>query len=624
MVEVAKPDYLSLVNQGGSGFNISELVTSIVAAEIEPKKALHESKKSDSDNAISGIGFLNSQSSATKAAFDARMTDKFFNVSSSNSAAVEFSSTDEMKLQPSQTEISNVTLAKKMVFELPGFTDLTSTISQSISIDFGSWAQTSTAGSSAASTVESGKTYIVTTRSGSLGTDGNAFNTYTRDPNDPADADAFHGLPIEENDVFRASQAFTDSNYTFTEVDAYSFTAKSGNTTTNVTLSGTVQNVVKQLDAVAGISAKFVQTSSTGTPTYSIVVTGDSTGSDNGFKISAGGNTRWETTGAPSTNTNLNAFNQFSADASLSVNNVSVSRSSNSITDVIDGITINLKSASSSTVHLNVARSKENVKSSVENVLKSLNDFRVEIDKLTYVDVDADNNGPLAMDPSVTRVKSNFKKLHLEALSGYGDSNIYLSQLGIKTNKNGEYYFDQATFDRTWASNPEHFNALKDNNLSLNSATASVTKSQFTRVPAGSYTVENDSGQWKFGSTNLSRVTHNGGSRFTSSSYAGLVIDTAETSPSSFKVYVGKSFSEKLSDFMTAIIDTGSSVNTAKTAYTTTSTDISLKLKDLEVREELLTTRYTAQFGSMEQAMSQFNSTKSLLENFMESWKKQK
>jgi flagellar hook-associated protein 2 len=248
----------------------------------------------------------------------------------------------------------------------------------------------------------------------------------------------------------------------------------------------------------------------------------------------------------------------------------------------------------------------------------------LEIDRLTYVDVDADNNGPLAMDPSVTRIKSNFKKLHLEALSGYGDSNIYLSQLGIKTNKNGEYYFDQATFDRTYTSNPEYFNALKDNNLSSNSATATTTKSQFTTIPAGSYTVQNDSGQWKLGTTNLSRIDHNGGSRFTSLSYVGLVIETAETNPSSFKVYVGKSFSEKLSDFMAAITDTGSSVNAAKTAYTSTSTDISLKLKDLETREELITTRYTAQFGSMEQAMTQFNSTKSLLENFMESWKKQK
>ena len=45
MVEAARPDYLSLVNKGGSGLNISELVTSIVAAEIEPKKAIHSDKK---------------------------------------------------------------------------------------------------------------------------------------------------------------------------------------------------------------------------------------------------------------------------------------------------------------------------------------------------------------------------------------------------------------------------------------------------------------------------------------------------------------------------------------------------------------------------------------------------
>ena len=62
MVEAARPDYLSLVNQGGSGFNISELVTAMVAAEIEPKRALHTDKKTDSENAISGIGLLSSQS----------------------------------------------------------------------------------------------------------------------------------------------------------------------------------------------------------------------------------------------------------------------------------------------------------------------------------------------------------------------------------------------------------------------------------------------------------------------------------------------------------------------------------------------------------------------------------
>ena len=622
MVEAARPDYLSLVNKGGSGLNISELVTSIVAAEIEPKKAIHSDKKNKSDNAISGIGFLNAQTSLSKLAFDARKSDSYFSISSSNTSLVDFSSTDEMKLVPAQTEISNVTLAKKMVFELPGFTDLTSTINQAISVDFGSWSSTSTASSSASNTVEAGKTYKVTTRAD--GNSGDSFDEYTRDPNDPSDADAFHGTPIEVDDVFRASQAFTNSNYTFTEVDAYAFTAKSGNTTTNLTLSGTVQNVVKQLNGINGFSAKFVQTSSSGTPTYSIVLTSDNTGATNGFKISAGGTTRWETTGAPTTNTNLNNFSQLSRDASLKVNNVSITRSSNEITDVLDGITVNLKADTTSAVQLNVVRSKTETKTSVENVVKSLNEFKAEIDRLTYIDIDGDNNGPLAMDPAVTRVKSSFKRISAEILSGYGDSPIYLSHLGIKTNNNGEYYLDNATFDRTWSANPEFFNALKDNNVSSNSSTATVTKSQFTKIPAGSYTIQNDAGQWKFGSTNLNRVDYNGGSRFTSTSYAGLVIDTAESAPSSFKVYIGKNFSEKISEFMAAILESSSSVSAAKTAYTTNSSDISLKLKDLEKREELITTRYTNQFGSMEQAMSQFNSTKSLLENFMESWKKQK
>ena len=43
--ETAKPDYLSLVNQGGSGFNVSELVDAIVGSEIEPKRNLQKTKQ---------------------------------------------------------------------------------------------------------------------------------------------------------------------------------------------------------------------------------------------------------------------------------------------------------------------------------------------------------------------------------------------------------------------------------------------------------------------------------------------------------------------------------------------------------------------------------------------------
>ena len=125
MSEVAKPDYLSLVNQGGSGFNVSELVTAIVASEIEPKRAMQTTKQEKTENAISGIGFLNSQVALTQKNFNTIAGDSFFNISSTNTSGVEIIATDEATLEEGNRTIENVTLAKKMVFELAGFANLT-------------------------------------------------------------------------------------------------------------------------------------------------------------------------------------------------------------------------------------------------------------------------------------------------------------------------------------------------------------------------------------------------------------------------------------------------------------------------------------------------------------------
>jgi len=209
---------------------------------------------------------------------------------------------------------------------------------------------------------------------------------------------------------------------------------------------------------------------------------------------------------------------------------------------------------------------------------------------------------------------------------GFGSSSIYLSQLGIKINKDtGDYYLDETTFAKTLNDNPEYFAALKDQNLSSNSAAATVTKHQLTSVPPGIYTVTNDNGQWKLGTTNLTQKDlDTGGSQFTSDSYAGLVIETTERNPSDFDVYIGKSFAQKIIDFMTDALDLNSSLKSAEDSYKNLTVDIEDRLSKLEEREKLISDQYTERFGAMEQAMSQFNSTKSLLENFVEAWKKQK
>ena len=555
MGEVAKPDYLSLVNQGGSGFNVSELVTAIVASEIEPKRAMQTTKQEKTENAISGIGFLNSQVALTQKNFDTIAEDSFFNISSTNTSGVEIRAADESKLVPGNRTIENVTLAKKMVFELGGFANLTDTFTASLTVDFGSW-------------TESGGTYSFT------------------------DADA-------------------------TSSSSLSFTNK------------TVGEVVGLINDMADLEAQIVDITGEGT-SYSVIISGDDTGFDNGFRVlsdgtgNAANDARWETPAIPADHATSNSFSQLSSNASFELDGVAVTRKKNSITDLIEGASIELKSDFTPAATVGITRSEASVRQTVEDVIFSLNEFKTEIDRLTYIDIEGDENGPLAMDPSTTTIKSNFKRLAVQPLQGYGADLIYFSQLGIKTDSNGEYYLDEVTFGKTLSNNPEYFTALKDDNLSTNSESVTATKSQFTRIDEGTYTVTKVGDDWKFGDVDLMRVDYNGGSRFTSLSHPGLVIVSAAAEPADFDVYVGKSFANKIDEMMTSILDLESSLSSANDSYKNMSSDIEERLEALEQREELITSRYTAQFGDMEKSMTQFNSTKSLLENFIEAWKKQK
>ena len=555
MGEVAKPDYLSLVNQGGSGFNVSELVTAIVASEIEPKRAIQTSKQETTENAISGIGFLNSQVAVTQKNFNTIAGDTFFTMSSTNSSGVEITATDEAKLEPGNRTVENVTLAKKMVFELGGFANLTDTFTASLTVDFGSWTEAA-------------------------------------------------------------------GTYTFTDADA--------SDSTSLSFTGqTVGEVVGLINELGDIEAQIVDTTGEGT-NYSIILTSDDTGFENGFRILSDGtgdaaqDARWETPADPAAHSADNTFSQLSSNASFDLDGVSVTRKKNIITDLIEGASIELKSDFTDAATVGISRSESAVRQTVEDVIFSLNEFKAEIDRLTFIDIEGDENGPLALDPATITIKSDFKRLAVEPLRGYGEDLIYFSQLGIKTDSNGDYYLDDVTFEKTLSNNPEYFNALKDDNISTNSASVSVTKSQYTRIDAGTYTVTKVGDDYMFGDEDLLQLPYDGGSQFTTMAYPGLVIRSAAENPSDFDVYVGKSFANKIDEMMTSILDLESSLSSANESYKNMSADIEERLTALEEREELITTRYTTQFGDMEKSMTQFNSTKSLLENFIEAWKKQK
>ena len=613
--EVAKPDYLSLVNKSGSGFNVSELVDAIVGSEIEPKRNLQKTKQEKTENAISGIGFLTSQASSTQSSFTALKSDTFFEISSSNTAGITLTATDETKLQAGNRNISSVTTAKKMAFEFGGFSNLTDKFAANLTIDLGAWTKTAASSSNATNSFASQKTYIVTSQI----SDGDDVTAITNKTSYNA------GNPIAVGATFTVTngQSDTISSASIKEIDTYAFQdADVANSDTLNFSDKSVSEVAALLNAISGISATTVDTTGEGT-NFSIIVTSDKTGADNGFRIT-GNNNRFVTPTLPDASATVNKFSQLASDATFTLDGVQVTRESNSITDLIAGATIELKSDFATSASIGVNRSETNVRSTVNSVINSLNEFKAEMDRLTFIDLEGNANGPLALDPAVNSIKSSFKKLAVEPLNGYGENSIYFSQLGIKTDSNGNYFLDDTIFKKTFSTNPEYFQALKDENLAASTSSATVTKSPFTQIAVGSYTVSKDGDQWKFGDTNLTRFDYKGGSMFTSTTYPGLVIKTAAANPASFTIYSGQSFSKRVADLMTKVVEVGSPLRNSEETYKTRSTDIEERLKKLEEREKLINSKYTEQFGKMEQSMTQFNSTKTLLENFIEAWKKQK
>ena len=618
VVEVSKPDYLSLVNKGGSGYNISELVTSIVAAEIEPKRVLQNEKLSKVDSAISGIGTLFSQASVTKGNFTTISNDRFFEASSSSTSSVTLKTVDETKISNASHTIENIEIARKMVFEISGFSDLTEALSGELRVDFGTWSKSEASSTELTADYAAEKTYIAT----SSISDGTEISALTLDT-------SWSGGALSSGDTFTVdagkSGTLSTSGTVIREVDVYNFSDADTSSYETFTFSGeTLTQVAARFNAIDGLNAQIIDT--TGDETnYSLVISSTNTGASNGFKItevSSSKTNRWTTAEIPSAVTSYtNNYSQLATDARFELDGIEVSRASNQITDVINGAEIELRSDLSTSASLSFSQSETSIRQTVTDVIFSLNEFKSEIDALTFIDIDGEENGPLAMEASATLLKSDFKKLSVSPILGFGSDGIYLSQLGIKTNISGEFYLDEATFQRALTQNSNYFVALKDDNLSSSDTTATLIKSQFTSIDPGTYTLSDATGSWKLGDIDLTQENlADGGSRFTADEYPGLVIDTIERTPASFDVYIGKSFSQKLIDLMNEVTDLSSSFRSSEDSYKVLSGNIGERLTKLSEREALLEAQYTKRFGDMESNITAFNSTKSLLENLVESW----
>lgn len=133
-------------------------------------------------------------------------------------------------------------------------------------------------------------------------------------------------------------------------------------------------------------------------------------------------------------------------DALFSVDGVTgITRASNSINDVIGGVSLELTGVGSS--RIDIANDKDEVKNSIEGFVSGYNDLLTKIDQLSAI-----NTGKLAGDSSLRRIISEFRSEINTAVSG--GSLTMLSEVGVTTNKDtGKLELDETDFDTVMANN---------------------------------------------------------------------------------------------------------------------------------------------------------------------------
>ena len=135
---------------------------------------------------------------------------------------------------------------------------------------------------------------------------------------------------------------------------------------------------------------------------------------------------------------------QAGANASISVDGVTLTPTSNTVDDVIPGVTLNLiKAVPETTVTLAIGRDEEAVKEKIEEFVTGYNETMNAINgQLSYDSENQKAGGPLFGDGTLRTIKSNLVDIVLNKVSGVSGGFATLGMVGIGLGKDGNLTID--------------------------------------------------------------------------------------------------------------------------------------------------------------------------------------
>lgn len=167
-------------------------------------------------------------------------------------------------------------------------------------------------------------------------------------------------------------------------------------------------------------------------------------------------------------------------DAVFSINGLSISSSENTASDVIDGVDIALKDLSGSApITVTIAEDRESVKKAIDSLVAGYNGFVQNVNALTAYNADTGAASVLQGDFSARSIASQMRRTLTDSVAGLNGPFSSLSEIGITTNADGSIKLDSAQLDSALEDNFDQIAGLftqvgvpTDNNVNYINATS--------------------------------------------------------------------------------------------------------------------------------------------------------
>jgi len=305
--------------------------------------------------------------------------------------------------------------------------------------------------------------------------------------------------------------------------------------------------------------------------------------------------------------------------SAFTVDGISMSRTSNSIDDLFDGFTLDLKKTTSSAVRISSSVDLDGVSDLLTGYVDTYNQVMLNLTAMGANDpVDPENDGALIGDSTLREIRSELREMSSTAIKGYEGGPYYLSYLGVSTNRDGTLAFDKGQMETQFKSKPETVRAFFTNNYATSNSNITIAAFDFTNTKPGTYAFATDgSSTHTIGGVSATKSGDN--YSVTSGDPQGLTIAVANGSGvTSGTIYYGKSFINQVVDKLDNYLSFNSILDQRVDNLNDTLSTVAEKRSSLEARIESITQRYARQYSAMESTIASFQETGNMLTAMLE------